>query len=342
MKNPNLQGKRYISLVRCSTASQADTSIEDQLVVVDAFAREHEMVHVGDVMLEGVSGSIPGNRSDIDQLIARKRDRNGFDVLLVQDTTRLTRGGPKHGAKIEFDLESAGIEVVFVTDNLPETGITFLNASRTPDSISGDQLVFNLGDLANGESTSITIEVLVDDNFSGTLLNQSEVRGNEAEITLANTEDTEPTLVTIDPASLAGSVFVDRNDNGVFDSGEAPIGGVLISLVGVDITGATVVRSTQTALDGSYLFENLNPGTYRLVETQPTRYNDGQDNIGTNGGAHGENPGALLIPNDVDPSQIQDLFLEIQISSGDAAVDYDFGELAAHISKINFIGSANW
>ena len=231
---------------------------------------------------------------------------------------------------------------VVVKDNLPVTGVTYQNASRTPDSIIGDQLVFNIGDLASGESTSITIEVLVDDDFAGELLNQAEVQGNEAETTLANNEATEPTLVKIDPASLAGSVFVDRNDNGVFDSGETPIGNVLVSLKGIDITGATVVRTTTTAADGSYLFENLYPGTYRLVETQPTRYRDGQDNLGTNGGAHGQNPGPLLIPNDVDPAQIQDLFLEIQLSSGDAAIDYDFGELSVHISKLDLIRRANW
>jgi len=224
---------------------------------------------------------------------------------------------------------------VIVTDNLPDIGVTYQGASRTPASVSGDQLVFDIGDLANGES--------MDEGFVGELLNRTEVRGNETEITLANNEDTEPTLVAIDPASLAGSVFVDRNDNGVFDSGETPIADVLISLRGIDITGATVVRTTRTASDGSYLFENLNPGTYRLVETQPTRYNDGQDNLGSNGGVHGGNPGPLLIPNDLNSSQIQDLFLEIQISSGDAAVDYDFGELATHgVSKIDFIGSANW
>jgi len=231
---------------------------------------------------------------------------------------------------------------VIVTDNLPDTGVTYQGASRTPASVSGDQLVFDIGDLANGESTSITIDVRVDEDFVGELLNHTEVRGNETETTLANNEDTEPTLVNIDPASLAGSVFVDRNDNGVFDSGETPIADVLVSLRGIDITGATVVRTTRTASDGSYLFEDLNPGTYRLVETQPTRYNDGQDNLGTLGGAHGENPGQLLIPNDVDPSQIQDLFLEIQLSSGDAGVDYDFGELANHISKLDFIRRANW
>jgi len=145
---------------------------------------------------------------------------------------------------------------VIVTDNLPDIGVTYQGASRTPASVSGDQLVFDIGDLANGES----IDVLVDGDFVGELLNRTEVRGNETETTLANNEDTEPTLVAIDPASLGGSVFVDRNDNGVFESGETPIADVLVSLRGIDITGATVVRTTRTASDGSYLFENLNPG----------------------------------------------------------------------------------
>ncbi len=231
---------------------------------------------------------------------------------------------------------------VVVTDNLPGTGITYVGASQTPDSVAGDQLRFDIGNLASGDSTSITIEVRVDDDFVGELLNQTEVRGNETETTLANNEDTEPTLVKADPASLAGSVFVDRDDDGVFDPGETPLANVVISLKGIDFTGATIVRTTVTGSDGSYLFENLNAGTYRLVETQPDRFRDGKDNLGTNGGVHGENPGLFLIPNDIAPSQVQDLFMEIQLSSGDAGVDYDFGELANHVSKIDFIRRANW
>ncbi len=244
---------------------------------------------------------------------------------------------------------------VVVTDSLP-AHVSFVSATPTQDEIfaviadnfaegtstTKEDLVFELGDLARGESTVITIDVRVDSDFTGQLLNRTRVRGNEAEITLANNEDTEPTLVSIDPASLAGSVFVDRNDNGTFDDGERPLGNVIVSLKGIDITGATVIRSTVTKPDGSYLFENLTPGTYRLVETQPSRFRDGKDHIGTNGGAHGENPGPLLIPNDVDPQKIQDLFMEINLSSGDAAEEYDFGEQAVSVSKINFIRPANW
>ncbi|MCG8449019.1 MAG: carboxypeptidase regulatory-like domain-containing protein [Pirellulales bacterium] len=231
---------------------------------------------------------------------------------------------------------------VIVTDNLPSTGVSFVSASLTPASVSGNQLIFDLGNLDNGESRSITIEVRVDQEFSGELLNHTEVRGNEEEVTYVNNEDTEPTLVEVEPASLGGSVFVDRNDNGVFDDGESPIEGVLVTLKGIDRTGATVVRSTTTEADGSYLFDNLAPGTYRVEESQPERFRDGQDHLGTQGGALGIDPGPFLIPNDVEPEQLQDLFFEIQLESGDVGLQYDFGELAINPSKGDFIGAANW
>ena len=226
---------------------------------------------------------------------------------------------------------------VVVTDDLPDVGVSFQSASRTPDSFDGDQLTFELGNLAKGDSTSITINVRVDDDFSGELLNHTEVIGNETEITLTNNQDTEPTLVKIDPASIGGTVFVDRNDNGKFEANEQTLAGVIVTLKGVDVTGATVVRSVATGRDGSYLFENLNPGTYRVEETQPTRYKDGKDHVGTLGGATGENPGPLLIPNDVNPDQVKDLLLGINLESGDAGKQYDFGEQAINTSKADFV-----
>ncbi len=231
---------------------------------------------------------------------------------------------------------------VVVTDNLPATGVSFVSASQTPTTNFGNQLIFSLDNLGKGESRDLTINVRVDDDFSGELLNHTEVVANEQEVTYTNNEDTEPTLVKVDPASLAGSVFVDRNDNGVFDNSETPIGGVEISLKGIDIQGATVVRTTKTAPDGSYLFDNLVPGTYRIEETQPARYRDGKDHSGTEGGALGSDPGPLLIPNDVQPEQLQDLIFEIKLDGGDAGLQYDFGELAITTSKIDFISRANW
>jgi len=231
---------------------------------------------------------------------------------------------------------------VVITDRLPATGVTFVSASQTPSSNTGRELTFDVGDLANGATASVTIEVLVDLDFVGTLVNESMVNGNEQEIRLDNNEDVEPTQVNIVPASLAGSVFADRNDNGVFDSGETPISDVIVNLQGTDFNNNFVTRTTTTAADGSYFFGDLAPGTYRVVEDQPARFRDGQDHIGTNGGVRGSDPGPNLVPNDLTAQQVDDVFLNIELEGGDAATNYDFGELSVNVSKIDFISRANW
>src|SRR5687768_16117877 len=113
-----LSGKRCIALVRCSTLKQANTSIPDQISAIQAFAEEYGLIIIDIIILEGVSGSRPGNREDIPQIITRKREINDFEVLLIHDTTRLTRGGMKHGSKIEWELEAEGIEIVYVMEQL--------------------------------------------------------------------------------------------------------------------------------------------------------------------------------------------------------------------------------
>ena len=113
-------GKRYINLVRCSTDQQTETSIPAQLELLNAFAAARGMIHVDDVPLEGVSGSKPGNRDDLQQLIDRKRQRNDFDVLLVQTEDRLTRGGAIHGGWVQHELTRHGIQVVFASSDVPD------------------------------------------------------------------------------------------------------------------------------------------------------------------------------------------------------------------------------
>ncbi|HEY8668167.1 MAG TPA: recombinase family protein, partial [Tepidisphaeraceae bacterium] len=116
----HLQGRRYICLARCSTAQQADTSNPDQLKLLRAFGDEQQMQYVDSVILDGVTGSVPGARTDIAQIIARKNEKNDFDVLLVQDMSRFTRSGAGHGMTMEYALNAVGIDVIFVADHLPE------------------------------------------------------------------------------------------------------------------------------------------------------------------------------------------------------------------------------
>ena len=112
------------------------------------------------------------------------------------------------------------------------------------------------------------------------------------------------------PAKLSGYVYVDANNNGVFDSGEAPIAGVVLTLL--DSSGNSTGKTATTDATGYYYFDNLAPGTYGVSETQPAGYLDGLDAAGPVGGtAH--NPG--------------DLIDGIPLVSGTSAPQNNFGEL---------------
>jgi hypothetical protein len=116
MKNEYLYGRRYVNLVRCSSDQQADSSPVDQQRILNEFGRGNEMIHAGnDVVLEGITGSLPGARDDIDAVVERKRERDDFDILLVQDGSRFTRGGGDHTGWIKHTLACEGVEVIFVT-----------------------------------------------------------------------------------------------------------------------------------------------------------------------------------------------------------------------------------
>ncbi|MGI9428399.1 MAG: SdrD B-like domain-containing protein, partial [Bythopirellula sp.] len=151
---------------------------------------------------------------------------------------------------------------VVISDTLPATGVTFVSASQLPASNDGRNLTFDVGNLPRGGTASVTINVIVDQGFSGTLLNEANVRGNEVETTYLNNDDFVELPVIIEPASLAGHVFVDRNDNGVFEAGERPLGSVVVMLEGTNSSGNVVNRTTTTASDGSYFFGDLDPGKY--------------------------------------------------------------------------------
>jgi protocatechuate 3,4-dioxygenase beta subunit len=66
-------------------------------------------------------------------------------------------------------------------------------------------------------------------------------------------------------ASLAGTIYVDTDDGGDLDPGEG-LEGVTVVLYD---DGGNVIASTLTASDGSYSFDGLPPGDYRIeVDTQ--------------------------------------------------------------------------
>ena len=298
-----------------------------------------ELLNVTEISGREIETTLTNNRDTEPTVVVPKIDL----AITKTDSDDPVASGSEFFYTIQYvnNGPSDATEVVII-DELPADGVTFVSASITPSSISGDDLTFNIGDLDAGDSGVITITVRVDDDFSGELLNVVEISGAETETTLANNRDIEPTLVELQPGSISGTVYVDQNTNGTFDSGEKTISGVTVKLIGSDIYGNTVEETTQTDANGRYWFVDLNPGTYRIEETQPERYLDGEETVGTLGGATGKEPGLLIIPNDVDATQIDDLLFGINLQSGEDGTDYNFGEQAVSISKLNFIRSMNW
>ncbi len=110
-------------------------------------------------------------------------------------------------------------------------------------------------------------------------------------------------------SSLAGVVYVDVNNNGVHDPGEAINPGVTITLVGVDVNGKPVNLTTTSGSDGTWSFPHLIAGEYTITQTQPASLNDGATTAGTVGGA-------------VSPNVIT-----VQLAPGVAATNYLFGDV---------------
>lgn len=79
------------------------------------------------------------------------------------------------------------------------------------------------------------------------------------------------------PSSIHGVVYVDTDNDGVVDSHEYRIGGIQVTLTGVDLLGNPVDLSTVTDGDGAYHFTNVRQGRYTLTQFQAQYMVDGYD-----------------------------------------------------------------
>ena len=135
-------------------------------------------------------------------------------------------------------------------------------------------------------------------------------------------------VTVLNQASITGSVFVDVNENGLFDANEPGLDGVVIDLL--DSFGDAVLDQwgdaiTATTSDGGYLlFDDLDPGTYQIHEHQPADLQDGAELIGSLGG--------IIVSNDT---------MQLNLDRVDAE-DYQFAELGQELTSGNTAGIGFW
>jgi hypothetical protein len=138
--------------------------------------------------------------------------------------------------------------------------------------------------------------------------------------------DNDAGLPPSEGGSISGRVFVDRGQDGMLDAaeGDFALGGVQVDLFLTDANGGqTLVRSVSTAADGTYVFTDLEAGTYSIVERQPNGRKEGLDYLGDAGGVDTGN----------------DAFTGIVLETGQQAAGYVFTEFAGNASLSGFVGS---
>ncbi len=82
-------------------------------------------------------------------------------------------------------------------------------------------------------------------------------------------------------SAIGDFVWSDLNCNGLQDTGEPGINGVLITITYADGTTKTEVSHTYQGNDGYYSFVNIGPGTYQLHFETPAGYSPSTANAGT-------------------------------------------------------------
>ncbi len=193
-----------------------------------------------------------------------------------------------------------------------DTGNTCFNGGVTVDDPMLGGRIFSKSSVAPGEVMEFDVTYVVKSSDPNPLVNTATATGHPpigAAVTAQSTWTV--TLTSAALSSLSGYVYLDKDNDGVKETGEAGIASVKITLSGKDSAGNAVSMTTTTDANGYYQFTNLPAGTYTITETQPTGYQDGKDTQGT--------PGTGTAGNDV--------FSTIALAAGVNGVNNNFGEL---------------
>jgi hypothetical protein len=145
-------------------------------------------------------------------------------------------------------------------------------------------------------------------------------------------------------SQLGGFVYIDRNNDGQIAFANDPnpefaIGGASISLFSKVGNVETLVATQQSSVNGRYFFENINPGTYVLRQTQPVEFVDGIDTLGELQSLNGN-----AIPPNASPGVVSNnTFSNIVLTPDVGGEFYNFGErglTAGYASKTFLFESA--
>jgi hypothetical protein len=124
--------------------------------------------------------------------------------------------------------------------------------------------------MANG--ATVEIAIVASAQSDGLAVNSVSVMVDQDDPDSSNDDDTEDTTINplppppADPSSIGETVFFDADTDGIQDPGEAGLQGVTVQLLD---SSSTVIATTITGPDGSYVFDNLAAGDYSVAIVLP-------------------------------------------------------------------------
>ncbi|MFZ4410846.1 MAG: SdrD B-like domain-containing protein, partial [Paracraurococcus sp.] len=188
-----------------------------------------------------------------------------------------------------------GKQHLVLTDLLP-TGLNFVSASLVSigSSITGAtpaagtwnsttrKVSFDFGDVTNagdnvvnaGDQVKVQVVAQVASGTAaglaltntGALSSTVPVNAYGVTTGTAQPDVTDTKTLSTVAAKIGDLVFVDKNGNGIQDSGETGVNGITVRLLdpATDAVLATTTTATASGVAGSYAFSNLVPGQYKL------------------------------------------------------------------------------
>ncbi|MCA9260002.1 MAG: DUF11 domain-containing protein, partial [Planctomycetales bacterium] len=239
-----------------------------------------------------------------------------LQITKVDSPDPVTVGDPLQYTLTVVNVGPSTATSVTVVDTLPNVSVTSAVASQGSTNLVGSTLTASLGALRPAETATIVIQATAPSSAQ-TLVNSATVSSTETDAQPSDNTASEPTEV-VETATLSGFNWVDIDRDGTLDPSETPLPGVELTLTGTDYLGNPVSLTTTSLADGSYQFTGLRRGDYAVVQTQPSLFVDGDDYLGTLGGAiTGANS------------------YSVSLSPGDDAQDYNFTELGIRTGALS-------
>ncbi len=161
--------------------------------------------------------------------------------------------------------------------NISLSGVTFDGLTLTRTALTDENGLYIFHDIFPG---NYSINIDIPNGFTPTLVQTGNDRAIDSDLSESRTNidftlaenDLTIDIGLVKLGSIGDLVWEDLNCNSVRDTGEPGLEGIMLTLEGIDLFNVLIQKTTYTDVNGNYLFDNLKPGSYKVIFHNPTGY----------------------------------------------------------------------